>query len=92
MTKVEKEFFSETKEVIAVYPMSNWGGIEIVAICYEPDGEYVIYRFNFGEPKEAHKAKIRYGTKHCTFRTYAGYSIRLDECMKVSNDRVWKAR
>lgn len=83
MTRTEQEIYKGVKDVIAVYPMSNWGGIEIVAIDYEPDGEYVIYRFNFGEPKEVHRAKIRYGAKHDSFKTCAGYSIRLDECMRV---------
>lgn len=75
MTKQE---YSERKPV-AVYPMSNWGGIEILGV----EDEYVYYRFNFGEPTEAHRAKINYGVKHHSFRTSAGYSVRLDECVRV---------
>ena len=80
MTKKEQEMYLEKKPV-AVYPMSNWGGIEILDILYGIDDK-VVYRFNFGEPKECHVAKIRHGVNHSSFKTVAGYSIRLDECMR----------
>ena len=81
MTKEEKKAYEE-KQPVAVYPMCNWGGIEILDILYGIE-DYVVYRFNFGEPQEPHKAKIRYGVNHSSFRTPAGYSVRLDECMRV---------
>lgn len=81
MTNKENEVY-RNKPVVAVYPLSNWGGIEILDILYGIS-DFVIYRFNFGEPQEAHRAKIRYGANHSSFRTTAGYSIRLDECMSV---------
>lgn len=81
MTKQEKEQYKD-KRVIAVYPMSNWGGIEILDILYGIE-DYVIYRFNFGEPQEVHKAKIRYGVNHSSFKTCAGYSVRFDECLRI---------
>ena len=81
MNKQERDQYKDRKAV-AVFPMTNFGGIEILDIIYGID-DYVVYRFNFGEPKEAHKAKIRYGTNYDSFRTYAGYTIRLDECLRV---------
>lgn len=81
MTKQEKAKY-ENKEPIAVFVMSNFGGIEILDILYGID-DYVVYRWNFGTPTEVHKAKIHYGANHSSFRTSAGYSIRLDECMRV---------
>lgn len=81
MTKVEKEKYKDVRP-IAVYPMTNWGGVEILdVLCGIED--YAVYRFNFGEPQELHKAKIRYGANHNSFRTSAGYSVRLDECTRV---------
>ena len=81
MTKEEKKAY-ENKRPVAVYPMSNWGGIEILDILYGIE-DYVVYRFNFGEPQELHRSKIRYGVNHSSFRTPAGYSVRLDECERV---------
>ena len=81
MNKAEKKEY-EGKQPIAVYPTCNWGGIEILDILYGIE-DYVVYRFNYGKPKELHKAKIRYGANHSSFKTSAGYSVRLDECMRV---------
>lgn len=81
MTKQEQASYLE-KKPIAVHPMTNFGGIEIMDILYGID-DRVVYRFNFGEPQECHVAKIRYGANHNSFKTSAGYSIRLDECMRV---------
>jgi len=81
MTKEEKKAY-ENKRPVATYCLTNWGGIEILDILYGIE-DYVVYRFNFGEPQELHRAKINYGVNHSSFRTSAGYSIRLDECMRV---------
>ena len=78
MTKQEKEMYLN-KKAIAVYPMTNHGGIEVLDVS----DEYVIYRFNFSTPEEAHRSKIRYGANVESFKTYAGYSIRLNDCMRV---------
>lgn len=79
MSKAEQDMYL-AKRPIAVFPMTNWGGIEILAI----DEETVVYRWAFGNKlSEAHKSKIRYGANHNSFKTSAGYSIRLDECMRV---------
>ena len=78
MTREEKQRYADAP-VVAVFPMTNHGGIEIL----DANDEYVVYRFNFGTPQELHRAKVKIGTRHSSFRTSAGYSIRLDECMKV---------
>lgn len=76
MTKHEQEMYLN-KKAIAVFPMTNTGGIEILDI----DGERVVYRFVSGDKLyEAHKSKIIYG-KRDRFKTYAGYSVHLDECI-----------
>lgn len=81
MTKEEKKLY-ESKNPVALYPMSNWGGIEILDILYGIE-DYVVYRFNFGKPQELHRAKIHYGVNHSSFRTTAGYRVRLDECERT---------
>lgn len=81
MTKQEKKEY-ENKEPIATFVLCNLGGIEILDILYGID-DYVVYRFNFGKPEETHRAKIRYGVNHSSFKTFVGYSVRLDECMRV---------
>ena len=78
MTKHEQEMYTNRK-AIAVFPLTNWGGIEILDIL----DDYVVYRFNFGTPDKAHMSKIRYGANVTSFRTYLGYRINLDDCMRV---------
>ena len=76
---MRKKDYADRKP-IGVYPMTNWGGIEILAI---EDYEFVFYRFNFGEPQEVHRSRLKFGEKVTSFKTYAGYSIRLDDCIKL---------
>lgn len=78
MSKAEQDMYL-TKKAIAVFPMTNHGGIEILDVSEDS----VLYRFNFGNPEETHRSKIRYGKNVASFRTYAGYSIRLNDCMRV---------
>lgn len=82
MTKQEMEQYRD-KKPIAVYPMSNWGGIEILDIEYGID-DYVICRYNFGEPEDRlHRVKINYGAR--TTSIYIdGMRVRLNEFMRTS--------
>lgn len=81
MTKAEMEQYAD-KKPIAVYPMSNWGGIEILDIVYGID-DYVVARYNFGEPeKKLHKVKINYGLNSSSFKLDGNY-VSLDNCMRV---------
>ena len=78
MTKAEQLRYANAP-AIAVYGLTNHGGIEIVDFIEDA----VIYRYNFGTPQEVHRAKLYLGVKECSFRTIAGYSIRLDDCQNV---------
>ena len=42
------------EKVIGVYTLSNFGGIEILAI----EGDTVKWRYNFGEPEEINESEI----------------------------------
>lgn len=42
--------------VIGVYPISNFGGIEVLGI----NGDAVEWRYNFGEPQETQETAIEY--------------------------------
>lgn len=44
---------------IACKPCSNWGGIEIL----QCDSDKVLVRDNYGKPRKAHSAQIRYNAK-----------------------------
>ena len=78
MSKAEQDKYL-TKKAVAVFPIANTGGIEILDI----NEERVVYRFTFSNKiAEAHKSKIIYGKRN-RFKTYVGYSVHLDECMKV---------
>ena len=44
------------EKVIGVYTISNFGGIEILAI----EGDTVKWRYNFGEPEEPNESEIFY--------------------------------
>lgn len=82
MTKQEMEQYRD-KKPIAVYPMSNWGGIEILDIVYDIE-DYVIWRYNCGEPEEIlHRAKIQTSTTGRFFIRLNESRIMLDECMRV---------
>ena len=73
MTKQEKMQYAD-KKPIAVYPMSNWGGVEILDILYGIE-DYVVARY-YG--KSYHKVKINGNS----FRI-GRFTIRLDECLRV---------
>ena len=81
MTKEEMEKYAD-KKPIAVYPMSNWGGIEILDIEHGID-DYAICRYNFGEPeKKIHRIKIKSGAS-VDYIMVDGTYVRLDDCIRV---------
>ena len=73
MTKKEKAKYSE-KKPIAVYPLSNWGGVEILEFIYGTD-DYVVARY-YG--KSYHRVKINGNS----FRI-GRLTINLSDCMNV---------
>jgi len=82
MTKQEMEQYKDKKPV-GVYPMCNHGGVEILDIIYGIE-DYVVARYNFGEPEEKlHKVKIRSTPSGLPYINLDGNYIRLGECLKV---------
>lgn len=82
MTRQEMDKYKDTKPV-AVFPMDNWGGIEILAIEYGIN-DYVVYRENYGKPEEKlHRALIRVAASHRSFFIYNSERVYLDQCMRV---------
>jgi len=80
----DKLEYYRNKKPIAVFTMSNWGGIEVLDIIHGID-DYVIARYNFGKPeKTIHNVKVRYTTAGTPYFRIGDDYIRLDECMKVS--------
>lgn len=77
MTQEElKEY--EGKKAIAVYPLSNFGGVEIIDVVYElNDG--VVYKY-YDEPLAY--SEIDYRWDRAYFRV-GNIEIYLDECMRV---------
>ena len=81
MTRAEMEVYKD-KKPIAVYPMSNWGGVEILDVQYGIE-DYAIARYNFGKAEDkVHRVKIKYSADSAYIRL-DGNQIRLDECMRV---------
>ena len=84
MTRPEKELYKDVKPV-AVYPISSWGGIEILAIEHGYD-DYVVYRENYGEPDESiHRVKIRTAASNRSFFIYNSTRIYLDQCFRIES-------
>lgn len=82
MTKEEMEYYRD-KKPIASYPISNWGGIEILDILNGID-DYVVCRYNFGEPEEKlHRLKLQYSKTGAPFVYLEGTYVRLDKCIEV---------
>ena len=80
MNKQERDQYKDTRPV-AVYPMSNWGGLEIIAIEYGIN-DFVVYRENFGLPERLHRAVVRIDKNDRSFFIYNSTRIHLDQCMK----------
>ena len=81
MTKEEMKQY-EDKKPIAVYPMNNFGGVEILDVLHG-DNDYVIYRYNFSMPEETiHKTKVYYGPKRAYIRI-GDATVNIDSCVRI---------
>lgn len=80
MTKEEIKQY-KNKRPIAVFCDSNWGGVEILDILHGID-DYVVARYNYGEPQELHRVKINYGVNVQSFRI-GRRTFNLDDFMRV---------
>ena len=81
MTKQEMEQYRD-KKPIAVYPMSNWGGIEILDVINGID-DYVVWRYNYDSPDKLHKAKVLINTSGHQYIRINESSVKLDNFMRV---------
>lgn len=81
MTKQERAKYLDKKPV-AVYPMNNYGGLEILDI---ENGyyDYAIVRYNFGIPEKLHKVRVRISGRKRSFFIIYSTRIYLDECIRV---------
>ena len=78
----ELEYY-RNKKPIAVCPMSNWGGVEILDVKHGID-DHVLARYNFDEPDNTiHNVKVRYTTGGVAYFKIGDDYIRLDECLAV---------
>ena len=74
------------EKVIGVYPLSNFGGIEILSI----DGDTVKWRYNFGQPEETNESKIFYCVENEEGEEVDGFFAN-DNLIELSEIlRVWK--
>ena len=71
-----------TENIIAVYPLSNWGGVEIMEI-ENGINDLVVWRYNFGSAGKAHKTKVDYTTAGRAFFRTKHFRVYLDQCMRV---------
>ena len=80
----ERRAFIMKEKVIGVYTISNFGGIEILAI----EGDTVKWRYNFGEPEEANESEIFYCVENEEGEEVAGFFandnlIEFNEILRV---------
>ena len=81
MTKQEIAQYQD-KKPIAVYPMSNWGGIEIMDIINGID-DYVVWRYNYGSPDKLHKTKVLINDAGHQYIRINESRIKLENFMRV---------
>lgn len=80
MNKQEKAKYKDARP-IGVMCLSNWGGLEVMGIEYGID-DYIIWRFNYGEPQNLHRSVVNYKPERPSFRA-GRMTIHLDEVMRV---------
>ena len=88
----EERLSYQKKEAIAVYGLSNFGGIAVIDILYDTDDYIVWYDDQIeAEKRKIHVSKIYYTTgkefAEPFFRPYGSLYIKLSECLKVWEKR-----
>lgn len=74
----------QKKEPIAVYGMSNFGGIAILNILYDTDNHIVWYNNQIeSEKRKIHVSKVYYSENDGYFKPYGNMHVKLSECMRV---------
>lgn len=84
--RLDKEQKAEyqKKEAIAVYGLSNFGGIAIIDILYGID-DYIVWYDSQIETKKRkiHVSKIYYTENGGYFKPYGSLYVKLSECLRV---------
>ncbi len=80
MNKKEQEWY-KTQKPIGVMTLNNFGGIEVMNIEHGLD-DYVIWRFNYGEPQKCHRSVINYKPERICFRA-GRMTIHFDEVVRI---------
>lgn len=84
LSKEERTEYQK-KEPIALYSMSNFGGIAIIDILYDTDDYIVWYDSQIeSEKRKIHISKIYYTSNDSYFMIYESKRIKLSECLRVA--------
>lgn len=84
LSKEERTEYQK-KEPIALYGMSNFGGIAIIDILYDTDDYIVWYDSQIeSEKRKIHISKIYYTSSDSYFMIYRSKRIKLSECLRVA--------
>lgn len=84
LSKEERTEYQK-KEPIALYGMSNFGGIAIIDILYDTD-DYIVWCDSQieSEKRKIHISKIYYTSSDSYFMIYGSKRIKLSECLRVA--------
>jgi hypothetical protein len=84
LTKEQKAEYQK-KEPVAVYGLSNFGGIAIIDILYGIEDYIVWYdsQIESSEKRKIHVSKIYYSENDCYFKPYGSMYIKLSECSRI---------
>lgn len=84
LSKEERTEYQK-KEPIALYGMSNFGGIAIIDILYDTNDYIVWYDSQIeSEKRKIHISKIYYTSSDSYFMIYGSKRIKLSECLRVA--------
>ena len=80
----EERLNYQNKEPIAVYGLSNFGGIAIIDIIYGIEDYIVWYNSQIeSEKRKIHVSKIYYSENGGFFKPYGSLYVKLSECLRV---------
>lgn len=84
LTKEQKAEYQK-KEPVAVYGLSNFGGIAIIDILYGIEDYIVWYNSQIeSEKRKIHVSKIYYSENDAYFKPYGSMYIKLSDCLRIS--------
>ena len=82
----EERLSYQKKEPIAVYGLSNFGGIAIIDVTYNSTDNYIVW---YDSQIDTEKRKIHVSKIYCTdnggyFKPYGSLYVKLSECLKTN--------